>query len=815
MTYWLRRISQVAAFIIFIVLLLQLQPLLDLGFNAEWFPQLSPLAGITTSIVARKLLFPYALSLVLLILTVCLGRFFCSWICPLGATIDVTDRIIKKTRTSLKHRLPNGRRFKFYLLVALLLAAVFGVQATGWFDPLSITPRSYSLVALPYADWSAKGVFNYVADFPAGRSISDPAAHFWEVVTYSYQPTGFHYHSVFLLIALAIVLLGLSHRRLWCRSICPLGALLSLACQFSLFKRKVSDKCTECSRCVSACNMNAITGNGKVTLSGECTLCLTCQHTCPTKAITFGTRQPDEQREEVDLSRRGIVIAGLGAAVSAPLLGINGASRTAGDNPTVIRPPGALPEQDFLAQCVRCGQCMRVCRTNGLQPAMFESGLEGMWTPRLVPRIGHCDRNCTLCGNACPSGAINPLNLTEKHKLSIGKARIDQTRCIPWVGYNTYHPGQDDWQDCNCAVCEEVCPVPTKAIRFNTFISETDGQAVEIRRPYIVEELCTGCGFCEKVCPLIGKAAVRVDAERGSASVPDMGELLLAFPEAIGQWERRGDGSLYSGKTRLYEYINGAGEPYLTYSFEQVAVARYSVKDKPEQGVKVDIWQFGNSDDAFGAYTMDRSGNPVDVGWEATQIENYIWLWTGPYYLRIEPEPGADLTAAGAVTFARAITKKLGVEEKALKPSMVQALPTNRLTHDSVRFFHESLVIQSIRLSDPMIDATVLGLSRQTQASLGQYSFDSGPARLLLIHFPSNAAAEAAKVALGQELRSFATDETVKDSAVWYNVDKNCFYVVRVIGKFLGAVFNIADKSRGIDLLHSALQSAVNTEKKR
>ena len=67
---------------------------------------------------------------------------------------------------------------------------------------------------------------------------------------------------------------------------------------------------------------------------------------------------------------------------------------------------------------------MRVCLTNGLQPTLFEAGVEGMWTPRLVSRIGYCEYSCTLCGQVCPTGAIAHLDTVTKRKVTIGTAII-------------------------------------------------------------------------------------------------------------------------------------------------------------------------------------------------------------------------------------------------------------------------------------------------------------------------------------------------------------------------------------------------------
>jgi len=122
-----------------------------------------------------------------------------------------------------------------------------------------------------------------------------------------------------------------------------------------------------------------------------------------------------------------------------------------------------------------------------------------MFSPRVVPRIGYCEYNCTLCGELCPTGAIRHLPLVKKQWTVIGKASFDKSRCLPYA------------KKVNCGVCEEHCPIPEKAIRFSEIEVMTEqGEKVVVKQPYVERDLCIGCGTCENKCPLEGPAAVRV-----------------------------------------------------------------------------------------------------------------------------------------------------------------------------------------------------------------------------------------------------------------------------------------------------------------
>jgi MauM/NapG family ferredoxin protein len=201
----------------------------------------------------------------------------------------------------------------------------------------------------------------------------------------------------------------------------------------------------------------------------------------------------------MDLGRRRVVLSALSGVAAVPLLRTTPLGTANAKEPLLLRPPGALEEKEFLARCVKCGECMKVCITNGLQPTLLEAGLEGIWSPVLVPRIGYCEYRCTLCGQVCPTGAIKKLALAEKMKVRIGLAMIDKGRCLPWAHGRP------------CIVCEEVCPTPKKAIWFEeAVVKDRQGRRVTVKQPRVDLELCIGCGICEAKCPVLGKPAIYV-----------------------------------------------------------------------------------------------------------------------------------------------------------------------------------------------------------------------------------------------------------------------------------------------------------------
>lgn len=206
---------------------------------------------------------------------------------------------------------------------------------------------------------------------------------------------------------------------------------------------------------------------------------------------------PREQR--IDLRRRSVLVAG-SAGIGTVLLvrtSVLGEGHTY--DPDLIRPPGAKGEDEFLSRCIRCGECMKVCPTNAIQPAFAEGGIAGLWTPVLKMKLGYCEYECNLCSQVCPTQAIEQSGLEKKQQIRIGTAFFDRNRCLPWASART------------CIVCEEHCPTPKKAIWFQEVQAMTpDGTMATVKQPHVNPDLCIGCGVCENKCPINDRRGVHV-----------------------------------------------------------------------------------------------------------------------------------------------------------------------------------------------------------------------------------------------------------------------------------------------------------------
>lgn len=469
----------------------------------ETFFYFDPLHLILNFISTHKIIGIFLLSLIPLVLTLFLGRFFCGWICPMGAIHQFFTWIFHKHRKKKKewHSVHKPLlKLKYVILILVVTFAIMGTQVGGWLDPFSLLTRSSATVINPAANYAINHTLKAGAnDTGLVAKTIKPAYRFARNNVLKNKQ---RYHTQTLIIGLlffAFIMLNLYRRRFFCNHLCPLGALYGLISKFSIFNLKTNSKCVSCELCAKNCTYNG--SPFKDYMKSECVVCFNCTSDCPHDAIDVKFLPPKKENvTQISLGRRKVI----GSLTSGIFLGTlpNIAKAAKKKAHPFCRPPGSVAEKDFLAKCIRCGECMQVCPTNFLQPALFQTGVGGIWTPILDPYTGYCEFECNKCTQVCPTKAIEPLTIKEKKEFKIGTAVIDRNRCY------TYADGY------NCAVCEEHCPVPDKAIRFREVdVWNFEGKLVKVKQIYVIPDLCTGCGICENVCPRIDKPGILLSAE--------------------------------------------------------------------------------------------------------------------------------------------------------------------------------------------------------------------------------------------------------------------------------------------------------------
>ncbi len=463
--------------------------------RVEAYFHFDPLLAITTAIASRVLFASFALAAITIVVTLVAGRFVCGWVCPLGSVHQFFSFIFKKAKLlrPKKEAKSAGRlSWKYLVLVAVLIASLFAVDLVGYADPLSFLYRSFANAVIPVLAHLGSAFIGLLYTLKLS-SFGSAAAQFFTGLSLNQT-----YQQGFLLglVFIGVVLLNISKERFWCRYLCPAGALLGLMARWNVAKVRIDmEKCIECNLCTLHCQTQANPFPNEGWKSSECVYCYTCAAVCPTNAVRFPVKAKPENLSAINLSRRKLIFTSALAVIAAPFFKITPAAKRAAAK--LIRPPGALPEPRFLQKCVKCGECMKVCPTNALQPALNEAGPEGIWTPVLKPLIGYCEYYCSLCSQVCPTGAIKELTIEEKIKVVIGSAWVNKSRCIPYVLGSP------------CIVCEEHCPTSPKAIKLvRTEVQLIDGTVQTPLAPVVDLDLCIGCGICENKCPVVDDPAI-------------------------------------------------------------------------------------------------------------------------------------------------------------------------------------------------------------------------------------------------------------------------------------------------------------------
>ena len=519
-----RRISQVFFLFLFLGLLIFTSLRATPGAGSDihmrapvrLFFEWDPLAAIANALATHALYRGLFWSLIILLPTLFLGRFFCGWVCPMGTLQHFVGNLPSESKRGKKriesNRYKRWQTVKYVVLIAGLLAAFFGSMAIGWLDPFSLLVRSLGLSILPALNYAARATLlplehSHIAIIRSTGEFLHSALQ--ATILDFRQP---HFQQGIFLGVLFVLILAASLRvtRFWCRSICPLGALLGAVSRWSVFGlHKDEEACDRCNRCLLHCQGGDDPIGGALWRKSECVMCMNCVDSCPHSGIEFRFFRKEKELASPNLGRRRTLTGVAAGAVVVPLMRANtGLGKDRHDR--LLRPPGALAETNFLDRCIRCGECMKVCPNNALQPTLDQAGIEGLWTPTLVPRIGYCEPSCVLCSEVCPTGAIWQITPREKgwvvgvgqpnsNPVRLGTAFYDRGHCLPWA------------MATDCIVCEEWCPVSPKAIyTLEAQVVDSSGKTKTVKQPHVDPSRCVGCGACEYACPIQDHPAVYV-----------------------------------------------------------------------------------------------------------------------------------------------------------------------------------------------------------------------------------------------------------------------------------------------------------------
>lgn len=438
----------------------------------------------------------------LIVLTLVVGRIYCSVICPLGVLQDIISWSSGK-RKKKKYRFTYStekKLLRYGVLILFIIALIGGIGSlTALLAPYSSYGRIAQNLFAPLYGWGN----NFLA-YLAERANS--YAFYRTEVWLKSLPT----FCIALATLIILIILAWRNGRTYCNTICPVGTLLGILSRYSLFRPVIhTEKCNSCTLCSRKCKASCIDSKAHHIDYSRCVACMDCIDVCKHGAIHFQYRfkktAPQQSKETLkgqpaDQARRQFLSVTAGLAATATLKAqekkVDGGLAVIEDKKiperkTRIVPPGALSIRHFAQHCTACQLCVSVCPNEVLRPS---SGLLTLMQPEMSYERGYCRPECTRCADVCPAGAIRPISKADKSSTQIGHAVWIKKNCIPLT------------DGVECGNCARHCPAG--AIQM---VPSDAANPLSLKIPVVNTERCIGCGACENLCPARPFSAIYVE----------------------------------------------------------------------------------------------------------------------------------------------------------------------------------------------------------------------------------------------------------------------------------------------------------------
>lgn len=453
------------------------------------------------------------------VLSLFLGRWYCSFVCPLGILQDMFIRLNKFLfkKRQIRYKYKNSFAWlKFVILGITVVLLAFGfTTALIFLDPYSNFGRIATHIFQPIYLF-----FNNITALVVNK--------FGYYNIYHIDLDAFDLASFVFAILIVALLLWLTHKRgrLFCNTLCPVGALLSLTSKMSLFKLIVNETtCVSCGLCEKECKAESIDYKSSRIDFDRCISCFNCVDTCNENAISYEftpsrffdysrqiiikTKQIEsvENKKEhqknnfknIDSSKRSVIkaliVGGVGLLGMSFKVDDEQLSSFKSELPAKslfpVLPPGGISYEHYKETCTACHLCVSACPSNVIQSTFLEFGISGMFIPKMNFDVNYCQYECNLCTQICPTGALNPFELEGKKVIQIGKVVFVKDNCV------VSQLGK------NCGACAEHCP--TTAVRMVPYKDD-------LFIPEVNTDICIGCGACEHPCPVRPHKAIYVES---------------------------------------------------------------------------------------------------------------------------------------------------------------------------------------------------------------------------------------------------------------------------------------------------------------
>lgn len=427
----------------------------------------------------------------LIIITLLLGRVYCSVICPLGIFQDLFSGIASRIK---KHRFRYDKNRPIIRIVCLFVFIILLIT----FPPIARLLEPYSAYGRIASNLFA----------PIYAEINNLLAYFAErAESYAFYSVDVWIKSLSSLVIAAVTFIVIAalavwKGRLWCNSVCPVGTILGFLSKYAYLKPVVdTEKCNHCGLCSRNCKASCINQEDQTIDYSRCVTCMNCLSICKKNAISYKhikrNAAPVSDEQPNHSKRNFLAITALfttSSLLKAQAKKVDGGLAVIEDKKIPKRelapcPPGAGSYNNFYHRCTACQLCVSACPNHVLRPS---NKLTSLMQPEMSYERGYCRPECTRCSEVCPTGAIERITPIAKSSIQIGHAVWIKENCIAYAGEH------------NCNNCARHCPVG--AIQLIP-VNENE------KRKYVSvnTELCIGCGACENLCPVRPLSAIYIE----------------------------------------------------------------------------------------------------------------------------------------------------------------------------------------------------------------------------------------------------------------------------------------------------------------
>ena len=458
-----------------------------------WMPKLQFLEAVLALNVA--------VIIGLVVLTLVLGRIYCSVVCPLGIMQDIFGWLGKKAKKNRYTYSKEMKWLRYPVLVVFIIALVAGIGTL------------FQLLA-PYSAYGRIATYLLQPIWVAGNNVLASIAE-------HYDSYAFYHSNIWLKSGVSLIIAGVTlitlgvlawrNGRTYCNTICPVGTLLGMLSRFSFLKIHFdTEKCRNCSLCTKNCKAACIDFKTHTVDYSRCVVCGDCIESCKFGALRYsiGTSRTSKTSETSQTSetcptsegRRSFLLASAMLTTAAiaqkkekmmdgGLAEIE--DKVAPERQTPLTPPGSRSRANLEQRCTGCQLCISECPNEVLRPS---DDLMHLMMPVMSYERGYCRPECTRCSQVCPAGAILPIKAEDKASTQIGHAVWIKKNCVVLT------------DEVECGNCATHCPVGA----IEMVPSDPDNE----ESPYVPavnEARCIGCGACENLCPARPHSTIYVE----------------------------------------------------------------------------------------------------------------------------------------------------------------------------------------------------------------------------------------------------------------------------------------------------------------